>query len=129
MKIGGDDHVVYGHEDWVCENWTNWMIKQVWGTSEGNRGVKTYGRKVKDFSKARSGDIIYMPDHVAMVVKNHHDGYLELASNKVGEYDIGMSEEEYAEAIESIKITGADMYSNQIIPYDCIDSIYTLYND
>lgn len=130
MKIGGDDHTVYGHENWKCENWTNWMIKQVWGASTtGTHQVRTYGKPVKDFSKARSGDIVFMPNHVAMVVKNHHDGYLELASNAVGEYDIGMSEEESAEAIETMQITGCDIYSNEVASYDCIDSIYTLYND
>lgn len=127
MDIAGEDHVVYGDESWMCEDWTNWMAEKVWGFKGGRHTAERYGKKVKDFSKARCGDIIVMPDHVAMVVKNHHDGYLELASNGIGHYDIGMSDEEYARHCKHLD--DGSSYGNSIVPYDHIDSIYTLYND
>lgn len=133
MDIAGEKGgVVYGDESWMCEDWTNWLLKKVWGVT-GNRMVRRYGTKVKDFSKARCGDIIVMDGysdmtgHVAMVVKNHHDGYLELAGNSTGKLQFGYSEEEYTRHRESLE--DGEMCATIIVPYECIDHIYTLYKD
>lgn len=128
MDIAGEKGgVVYGDESWRCDHWTNWTVKKIWGITGGNRLVRQYGKEVKDFSKARCGDIIYMSNHVAMVVKNHHDGYLELAGNAVGELQFGLSDEEYESNRNSLN-DGAS-YATLIVPYSQIEKIYTLYKD
>ena len=140
MNAVGEDREIRGSEipeyedSWVCEDWQTWIMEKTWGIRYDRRKGLKYAKEIKDFSKARCGDIVHMDSntsmaHVAMVVKNHHDGRLELTSWSGKSFYTGYSDEEYASHCEGLEETGADMYANDIVSYDCIDSIYTLYKD
>ena len=123
-EIDGSEIPEY-KESWECRNWQDWITKKVWGIGWPAGG--SYAKEIKDFSKARSGDIVRMPNHVAMVVKNHHDGRLELTSYRSGgRFYAGYSDEEYTRHCEDL---GEARYGTSIVPYKYIDSIYTLYKD
>ena len=130
LEIYGPKEVQEYKESWVCSDWQDWIMKKTWGIGYGYGKGLHYARKIKDFSKARCGDIVHMQaygePHVCRVVKNYHDGRLMLTSYSCSTFHIGYSDEEYEELCEDL---GDAQYGLSIVPYDCIDSIYTLYKD
>lgn len=138
LNAVGEDRMIYGDEiseyndNWNYENWQNWIMKKTWGIGYkcgggGDEMVRKYAKPVKDYSKVRSGDVVFMPNHVCMVVKNLHDGRLQVTSYGAGAFSIGPSDEEYE---AWYKDDGPDVQIGlEIIPYDRIDAIYTYYKN
>lgn len=116
------------HESWNCEAWTNWILLKTWGIGYTEMDVRGYAKPVTDYSKLRCGDVVFMPNHVAVVVKNLDNERVMLTSyNPGGLFKIGFSDEEYNEWYKdedpdtSIGLT--------IVPYRRLDEAYTYYRN
>lgn len=116
------------HKSWNCEAWTNWILLKTWGIGYKDRGnVYEYAKPVTDYSKLRCGDVVFMPNHVAVVVKNLDNERVMLTSYGAGVFYLGFSDEEYN---RWYKDEDPDTSIGlRIIPYRRLDEAYTYYRN
>ncbi|MDD7334047.1 MAG: hypothetical protein PUG70_06725 [Lachnospiraceae bacterium] len=128
----GEDRIIYNdevpehEEDWVCQDWQNWISKKVWGFGLSSDEDMYHRQKLSksEYKNVRSGDLVFMPNHVCMVVENLHDGRFTVTSWGSGAFLLGTTEEKALELWHSWN--GA-----WVVSYDSsrIDAIYTYYKD
>ena len=128
----GDDRMIYGDEipgynsSWVCKDWQDWISKQVWGFGFRSSEEKYNRQKLSEseYKNVRSGDMVFMPNHVCMVAENLHDGTFTVTVPYSTNLKLGTTEEKGLELWHSWS-------GDQVISYDSdrIDAIYTYYRN